>query len=98
MQIFTDSFAIGQVTIKDQQRWQEYKEALSSTLIIYDGTVTFRGQVNEVLAGQQTHTDLVLIKFSSITALKKWFYSDEYQAIIPLRDSAANVTLTSYAP
>lgn len=98
MQAFTHAFAVGQVTIKDQQRWQEYKSALSKTLVIYDGEVTFRGKVDEVLAGKQTHTDVVLVKFTSIDALKAWFYSKEYQAIIPLRDSSADVTLTSYVP
>ena len=98
MQALTDAFAIGQVTIKDQQRWQEYKTALSSTLVSYGGEIVFRGRVDDMLAGKQTHTDVVLIKFACIEVLKKWFYSAEYQQIIPLRDSAAIVTLTSYAP
>lgn len=98
MQAFTHAFAVGQVTIKDQQLWQKYKTALSSTLVIYDGEVTFRGKLDEVFAGKKTHTDVVFVKFASIDALKTWFYSKEYQAIIPLRNSAADVTLTSYAP
>lgn len=98
MQAFTHSLAIGQVTIKDQLLWQEYKTALSGTLALYQGEVVYRGKVNEVLAGKKTHTDVVLIQFPSSEALSQWFYSDEYQAIIPLRDSAADVSLTSYAP
>jgi len=98
MSAFTHSFAIGQVTIKDQQLWQQYKTALSATLNLYKGQVSFRGKVAEVLAGKETHTDVVLLQFSDINALNKWFYSTEYQEIIPLRDSAADVTLTSYAP
>ena len=95
---FTHSFAIGQVTITNQQLWQEYKAALTTTLALYQGEVFFRGKVSEVLAGTKSHTDVVLIQFPSNEALALWFYSDEYQEIIPLRDSAAEVTLTSYTP
>lgn len=98
MQAFTQAFAIGQVTILDQVLWLEYKAALAITLSIYQGEVTFRGKVNEVLAGNKSHTDVVLMQFPSIEALNTWFYSAEYQEIIPLRDRAAKVTLTSYAP
>jgi len=98
MPTFTSAFAIGQVTIKDQLLWQEYKTALTETLAIYHGKVLFRGGVSQVLAGNSNHTDVVLIQFSTIEALNHWFYSDQYQAIIPLRDSAAEVTLISYAP
>lgn len=98
MDTFTQAFAIGQVTIKDQQRWQQYKTALAATLATYHGNVIYRGRVNDVLAGNKSHTDVVLIAFSSIEALNVWFSSAEYQAIIPLRDSAAQVILTSYKP
>jgi len=98
MPTFTSAFAIGQVTIKDQQLWQQYKTALTSTLELYQGEVVYRGKVAEILAGKASHTDVVLLKFATSEALTKWFYSAEYQEIIPLRDSAAQVTLTSYAP
>lgn len=96
MNAFTQAFAVGQVTINNQQFWQEYKQALDITLQQYQGKVSYRGRVSEVLAGKKTHTDVVFIQFDSIDALNTWFYSKEYQDIIPLRDSAATVTLTSY--
>ena len=98
MKKFTQAFAVGQVTIKDQQLWQQYKDALAITLQQYQGGVSYRGKVAEVLAGNKTHSDVVFIQFDSIEALKAWFYSQEYQNIIPLRDRAADVTLTSYEP
>ena len=96
MKAFTQAFAVGQVTIKDQQLWRQYKDALATTLNKYQGVISFRGKVAEILSGEETHTDVVLIQFDSIKALNTWFYSKEYQDIISLRDSAASVTLTSY--
>lgn len=96
MSIYTQAFAVGQVTIKDPQCWQQYKDALDTTLLKYQGKVSYRGKVSEVLAGNKSHTDVVFIEFDSIEALNTWFYSQEYQEIIPLRDRAASVTLTSY--
>lgn len=98
MKAFTQAFAIGQVTIKNQPLWEAYKTALSVTLLLYKGEVLFRGQVSEVLSGTSTHTDVVLIQFASIEDLNTWFNSAEYQEIIALRDMAADVNLTSYAP
>jgi uncharacterized protein (DUF1330 family) len=37
-----------------------------------------------------------VIRFPNIEALNNWFNSDDYQALIPVREQAANIDLISY--
>jgi uncharacterized protein (DUF1330 family) len=39
---------------------------------------------------------IVVIRFPNLAAANGWFMSDAYQALIPLREQAADVLLTSY--
>ena len=48
------------------------------------------------LAGESPHSDIVVIRFPSVAALNDWFSSPAYQALIPLREQAADVLLLSY--
>ncbi|MDH3961659.1 MAG: DUF1330 domain-containing protein, partial [Desulfuromonadales bacterium] len=56
----------------------------------------FRGKLLEVLAGQQDKDLVVVIEFSNQTVLNDWFTSEKYQSLIPLRDEAASVVISSY--
>ena len=42
------------------------------------------------------HADIVVIRFPNLVAADGWFKSEAYQALIPLREQAADVMLTSY--
>jgi uncharacterized protein (DUF1330 family) len=39
---------------------------------------------------------VVVIRFPSLAAVDAWFASADYQALIPLRNTAAEVDLVSY--
>jgi uncharacterized protein (DUF1330 family) len=39
---------------------------------------------------------VVVARFASMAGLRRWFDSPEYQALIALRDAAADVVLTAY--
>ena len=48
------------------------------------------------LAGENPYASMVVIRFPSVAAANSWFTSPAYQALIPLRQQAADVVLTSY--
>jgi uncharacterized protein (DUF1330 family) len=56
----------------------------------------FRGETNRVLAGQHSHTDTVVIRFPDQAAVEGWYQSSAYQALIPLRQQAADLDLISF--
>jgi uncharacterized protein (DUF1330 family) len=43
------------------------------------------------------HPDIVVIRFPSLADAQGWHASPAYQALIPLRQEAADVVLTTYA-
>ncbi|MCR2747526.1 DUF1330 domain-containing protein [Limnobacter parvus] len=89
-------FMVGQIKIIDPARWQQYRDQVADTLTPWGAKVIFRGKQTEVFALSNPYTDIVIIQFPNSKAASGWFHSPAYQAIIPLRESAAEVVLTSY--
>jgi uncharacterized protein (DUF1330 family) len=50
------------------------------------------GRVLGTLAGSADHHFEAIFRFEDRTALEAWYMSDDYQALIPLRDAGADVT------
>lgn len=86
---------IGHITIKDAGKWAAYRSQVPATLEPWGGELVFRGQRVAVLAGEHPHTDVVVIRFPSREAIAGWHSSAAYQALIPLRQQAADVVLLS---
>jgi uncharacterized protein (DUF1330 family) len=90
------AYLVGHITVKDDELWQKYVSGVQESLSLFDAKVVFRGQLDKVLAGQHEHDLVVVIEFSDQSTLDNWFNSGKYQSLIPLRDKAANVTITTY--
>ncbi len=76
--------------------WDAYRAQVPATLAPWGAELVFRGQQAAVLAGDCPHHDIVVIRFPSVAAVNGWFSSEAYQALIPLRQQAAEVLLLSY--
>lgn len=90
------AYLIGQIQIKDNQLWQEYVVGVSDSLLPFDATVVFRGARTAVLSGENDRELVVVIKFTDHRELEDWFNSEQYQSLVSLRDSAADVVITTY--
>ena len=90
------AYAIGHITVKNPEKWAEYREKIIPTLEPWGATLLFRGNKFRVLGGEHKHTDTVVLQFPDNDSLNGWFDSDAYQAIIPLRMQAADVDLIAY--
>ncbi|NMG74140.1 DUF1330 domain-containing protein [Aromatoleum diolicum] len=90
------AYAIGHITIKDAEKWAEYCLRVPGTLSGWGGELVFRGSRVAVLGGEHAHTDTVVVRFPDVDAVNGWFNSAEYQALIPLREQAADVVLIAY--
>ena len=90
------AFVIGHITVKDKSLWGEYRGQVPATLAPWGGNLVFRGQRLAVLGGRHEHADTVVIRFPDRAAVEGWFASAAYQALIPLRERAADVVLVSY--
>lgn len=92
----SEAFVVGHITVKNPARWDEYRSRVPETLTPWGGELVFRGARLAVLAGVFEHPDIVVIRFPSPQAVHGWFGSEAYQALIPIRTQAADVTLLSY--
>ena len=90
------AYLIGHITINHPDKWKIYVAGVQKSLIPFEAEVVFRGKQATVLAGEHPHQQTVVIKFPDQPTLQQWYHSDTYQALIPLRDKAADVVIISY--
>ena len=89
-------FVIGQIRIIDQEKWNDYKSKVQSTLEPYGGKVLLRGTCVDSLVGTTDYPDVVAIEFESIEKAKEWHNSAAYQSIVPIREKGAEILLQVY--
>lgn len=92
----TYAYVVGQIAVKDERKWVEYRDQVPATLAPWEAEIVFRGKKASDFAAENPRADIVVIRFPSIEAAKGWESSPAYQAIIPLRKEAADVMLTAY--
>ncbi|NML43292.1 DUF1330 domain-containing protein [Ramlibacter sp. G-1-2-2] len=90
------AYLVGNITVKSPGKWAEYTRQVPGTLQPWGAELVFRGKQVAALAGASPHADIVVIRFPDLAALNQWFTSPAYQALIPLREEAADVVLLSY--
>ena len=91
-----NAYIIGHITVKDEDKWLDYRNKLPATLEPWGAELMFRGKLSSVLSGDHMHTDTVVIRFSDLKSLNDWHFSPQYQSLIPIRKEAADVVLLAY--
>ncbi len=92
----SQAYVVGQMTVKNETKWAEYRGQVLATLMPFGGELVFRGNQVRALSGECPHADIVVIRFASLADADGWHNSAAYQALIPLRQEAADVVLTTY--
>jgi len=90
------AFFVATVTIKDVDKFQEYAAKSKATFDLFDAEILIKGKYQDTLTGNATHQTVAIVKFKDMDTLDKWYQSDEYQALAPLRNQAADMTITKY--
>jgi len=93
----TPAYVVGQMTVKNPEKWAQYRGQVLDTLVPWQGELVFRGSQVLAFSGECAHPDLVVIRFPSMADAQGWHGSAAYQALVPLRQEAADVVLLSYA-
>jgi len=90
------AYVVGHITVKNPEKWAEYRSQVPATLAPWGAELVFRGTQVAALAGQNPHPDIVVIRFPSVASVEAWYASPAYRSLIPLREQAADVVLLSY--
>ena len=80
-------------TVKDADKLAEYGGQAGPLLGAAGGELVTRAKVTDVLAGSHAHDLCLIFRFPDGDALRGWYNSDAYQALIPLRNDGADLTL-----
>ncbi|MFU8857454.1 MAG: DUF1330 domain-containing protein [Deferrisomatales bacterium] len=87
---------VGHIRVRDPELWKEYVGQVPGTLAPFGGEVVFRGRKAAVLSGELGHDLVVVLRFPDQGAVRAWYGSAAYQALIPVRDAAADLVLVAY--
>jgi uncharacterized protein (DUF1330 family) len=93
----SQAYVVGQMTVKNPEKWGQYRSQVLATLLPFGGELVFRGEKVKAFSGVCPHPDIVVIRFPSQQDADAWHASAAYQALIPLRHEAADVVLVTYA-
>ena len=92
----SNAYVVGHLTVKDAEKWAEYRSRVPATLEPWGAELVFRAKKVATLAGELSHSDIVVIRFPNKEAADGWHSSAAYQSLIPLREQAADMVLLSY--
>ena len=90
------AYLIGHIKIKDPVKWEQYVEGVRVSLEPFEAKILFRGKRAAIFAGEHPYDQTVVIEFPDQTTIQKWYNSENYQRIIPIRQEAADVVIISY--
>ena len=90
------AFVVGHITVKDEEGFNNYAEQGLAIVASVGGEFVLGGELVKVLTGEHDRQMFVLLKFPDQEAVEKWYYSDGYQALIPGRNEAVDITFISY--
>jgi len=90
------AFFVATSRIKDPQKYAEYGANAGATFAAFGGQLVVRGKAGDVLAGASDHQTIAVVRFPDTAAINGWYNSPAYQALIPLRDEAVDMTLVTY--
>jgi uncharacterized protein (DUF1330 family) len=78
------------IDIHDHAAFTGYARAVAPTYPSYGGGVALRGPIVEVIEGSlkvEHDTRLVVVEFPSLEQARAWWESEEYRALVKLRES-----------
>ena len=90
------AFMIFHSTITNQENFVKYASSVPATLEPFNGYVLAKGKAQKVFSGDNRHATVGILKFPSLQEAHDWYESDAYQSLIPVRDSAVDMTVISY--
>lgn len=86
------AYLIVRVNVTDMDQYSEYMKLTPAILEKYGAKFIIRGGEKVILEGPEITDRMVMVKFDSVEAAKKMYYSDEYQAAIKVREGAAEAS------
>lgn len=79
--------------VRDEKAYAEYRAGVSPGLVAAGGRYLARGGPIEVLEGRWRPQRIVLVRFESMDAAKRWWASSEYEVLKRLRQGSVTTNM-----
>jgi uncharacterized protein (DUF1330 family) len=79
--------------IRDEATYAHYKKQVSPGLLASGGEYLARGGAIEVLEGTWKPNRLIVVRFSTPAAARRWWASDEYAPLRKLRQASTDCNM-----
>ena len=87
------AYVLVELSIYDQELYDDYKKLTPNTIKAYGGRFVIRGGRSEHLEGDWDPERIVLLEFPSVERAKEWWHSDEYTRARLIRQRAAHTNM-----
>jgi uncharacterized protein (DUF1330 family) len=79
------AYIIVDVDVKDAEAFEAYKQSSAASITQHGGRFIVRSSTYEVLEGNWRPIRLVVLEFPSLKAARRWYESEEYRKVMPIR-------------
>ena len=91
------AYMISQVTVTDQEKFQSYLAQTRPIAAKFGAKPVAMGGHPTMLNGESDgHQMVFVIEFPTMERLEAWHHSDEYEAIVALREEGSNQHMVAY--
>ena len=91
------AYMISQVTVTDKEKFQSYLANTQAVAVKHGAKPVAIGAQPKVLNGESDgHQMVFVIEFESMEKLDDWHNSDEYQALVNLREEGSDQRMIAY--
>ena len=83
-------YLIAEIDVHDPEQYAKYTAKTPDAIAKHGGKFVVRGGTVEAVEGQAPDGRVVVIEFPSLQAATTFYHSEDYQPLIPIRQSAAS--------
>jgi uncharacterized protein (DUF1330 family) len=78
------AYVVVEVAVENPEGYAEYSPLATESVARHGGRFLVRGGKAEVWEGEWSDR-IVVLEFESLDAARAWYFSDDYQAALPIR-------------
>jgi len=91
------AFMLATIKVKNPEKFQMYLDKVQQLSLNFGAKLLAKGKVvRNITGGESDHGVTIVVQFPGTENIDSLFNSEEYQALIPLREEGADITMTSH--
>lgn len=89
------AYVVSEVEVLDEKAASDYRRLAAASITDYGGRYHARGAKAEVVEGEPTERQIIIVEFSSLEQAREWYTSPAYAKALRFRERALDRRLMS---